>query len=444
MLYMTEYFGMSDNESYSILGVFTALAYMSPLAGGYLASHVTGFKLPIVWGGLFLVFGYFLLSLPFAEKLLYPALATIIVGTGLFKPNISSILGEQYSLHDPHRDSGFTIFYIGINLGAFLAGVSSGYIKDYFGWQTCFGLASIGLIIGLLVFWYGLRYLKESDRTFAHDHKAKWRLFFYCILAVLALNFLLKLNAVANWLLPCVGALLLVYLTVVTVQQQGVYRNRMFVLNILIISSIVFWMLYFQIFSACNLFVNRLVDKHLFGFPLTTTVFYASVNFFIIILGPLFAWSWHSLGRRSKNPSPILKFVFGIFFAGLGFLVLAASTLFPDASSGMIHPIWVFSAYFLITIGELLLSPIGLSAVTMLAPDKLIGLMMGIWFVSLGFGGLFAGWTAKLASVPETVVSTAGKLLIYQNAFLDYAYIAFFVAIFLYFVQVVLRRFLQH
>ena len=151
VLYMTQYFGMSDNESYSILGIFTA-SNISPLVGGYMASKYLGYETSIIWGGFFLVAGYALLALPFTSIFADPALATIIVGTGLFKPNISSILGTQYKIDDPRCDAGFTIFYVGINCGILLAGLSSGYIREYLGWRVSFALASIGLIIGLFTF----------------------------------------------------------------------------------------------------------------------------------------------------------------------------------------------------------------------------------------------------------------------------------------------------
>lgn len=441
VLYMTQYFGFSDNESYTILGVFTALVYISPILGGLLADKVLGFKTAIVWGGLFLVLGYLLLSLPYPHMLFYPALATIIVGNGLFKPNISSLLGTQYTPDDPRRDAGFTIFYIGINIGALLAGLSSGYIKNYFGWRTSFSLASIGLLIGLATFAFGLHTIKHK-KSHPLSNKLKYQFLFCAILAIIGLDFLLKINALANWLLPIVGVLLLVFLTVLTLQQDPEYRKRLFVLNILIISSVVFWMLFLQLFFSANLFVDRLVDKNFLGIPLTTTVFYASESIFIILLGPIFAWSWQALGRNNQNPSPISKFVLGIFCAGIGFLTLAISTLFPNAS-GFIPAAWVFLAYLFITIGELLLSPIGLSAVTLLAPTHLVGMIMGIWFVATGFGGIFAGAIAKMASVPDTVTTTTEKLAIYQDAFLNFAYLAFIVAILLFFIQLALRKFLR-
>lgn len=441
VLYMTRFYDFSDDLSYTISGIFAGLVYISPFIGGFLADRVLGYLTAIRWGGLFLVFGYALLALSANVILFYPALATIIIGNGLLKPNISSLLGTQYSANDPRRDSGFTIFYIGINIGAALSGIS-GYIKDAWGWQTTYALASLGMIIGLLTFLYGSRFIRDTQTIKPIRFRQKARLFVYCLIAIAGLSFLFKINALANWLLPATGIALLVFLIVLTLQQNAEYRKRMIVLNTLILSSIVFWMLFLQLFNSANLYIDRLVDKNLFGLQLTTTVFYASESVFIILLGPLFAWSWQTLAHNNKNPSPVTKFVLGILFAGLGFLVLGASTHFPNANE-LINPLWIFFAYLLITIGELLLSPIGLSAVTLLAPPNLIGMMMGIWFVATGFGGIFAGWIAKLSSVPDPAAPTALKLAIYQTAFNDYAYLAFFIAIVLFFIQIAMKKILR-
>lgn len=443
VLYMTQYFGLPDDQSYSILGVFTALAYISPLAGGFLASRVLGYEKSIIWGGFFLIAGYGLLALPFAHLMLYPALATIIVGTGLFKPNISSILGTQYQQHDPRRDSGFTIFYIGINCGIVLAGLSSGYIKNFLGWRASFAFASVGLIIGLLTFTYGIRYLTKPTRQFTLNKQFKWQFLFYCLLAIAGLNLLLRINSVADWLLPTVGIILLFYLASLTMKQEPEYRNRLMVLNILIVSSVIFWMLYLQQFYSANLYIDRLVDKSIFGFTLSTTVFYASQGIFLILLGPLFAWMWDHLAISGKNPSPITKFILSIFCAGIACLMLGISTQIQNPD-GLISSHWIFAAYLMLAIGELLLSPVGLSAVTWLAPPHLAGIMMGVWFVALGFGGIFAGWIAKLSSIPDNIpMSTVEKLAVYHSAFMSYAYIAFFVAIFLFLIQLGLKRIIK-
>jgi len=441
VLYMTQYYGFSDNESYTISGVFAGLVYISPFVGGILADRILGFKTAIIWGGLFLVLGYALLSLSAVQWVFYPALATIIIGNGLLKPNISSLLGSQYTRDNPRRDSGFTIFYIGINIGVALSGLS-GYVKNAFGWQTTFALASLGMIIGLLTFFSGLKYINNTQKLKPVSHKLKSLVLICCVLSILGVSLLLKVNALANVLLPAAGVVLLVFLVMLTLKQEGESRKRMIVLNTLIISSIVFWTLFLQLFNSANLYVDRLVDKNLLGMHLTTTVFYASESIFIMIFGPLFAILWEILGTHNKNPSPVSKFVLGIFFAGLGFLVLGISTMFPN-SQELINPLWIFSAYLLITFGELMLSPIGLSAVTMLAPTNLVGMMMGVWFVATGFGGLFAGWIAKLSSVPQSAQTAAQKLAIYQHAFFNYACLAFAVAVILFLVKLGLKKTLR-
>ena len=194
-----------------------------------------------------------------------------------------------------------------------------------------------------------------------------------------------------------------------------------------------------QIFFSANLFIDRLVNREVFGFHLPTTVFYALESVFIILLGPLFAWWWEVLRHTNNDSSPMLKFIFAIFFVGLGFFTLMISTYFPD-SNHLINPLWIVLSYFLITIGELLLSPIGLSAVTRLSPSHLTGMMMGIWFVALGFGGQFAGWLAKLSSIPETATHALAQLPIYREAFWHYACLAFGIASLLFFVQIVIKN----
>lgn len=439
VLYMTKFYGFDDTTSSSISGVFMGLVYISPFVGGYLADRFIGYKDAILWGGLFLVLGYGLLALSAHRELFYPALATIIVGNGLFKPNISSLLGMQYKSNDARRDAGFTLFYIGINVGALLSGFS-GYIRDYAGWPITFSLASVGMLIGIMTFLLGLKHMKLPTKT---QTLSTPFLLLCAVLIIMGLNFLLKIETLVTWLLPSTGIFLLLFLGVFTLQQDAKYRKGLLVLIILILSSIIFWALFLQLFISANLFVDRLVDKSLFGFPLTTTLFYASESAFVILLGPLFAWSWSTLSRNHLNPSPVLKFVFGIFFAGLGFLVLSISTFFVGADTGLINPLWIFFAYLLITVGELMLSPIGLSAVALLSPPNLIGMMMGIWFVATGFGGIAAGVLAKVASIPENITNLTEKLHIYQNAFLNYAYLAFLIAIILFFIHLSLRRFLN-
>lgn len=444
VLYMTKSFGFTDDQSFTVMGVFTALVYISPFVGGFLADRVLGFKTAIVWGGLFLVLGYGLLASPF-QHVFYPSLAIIILGNGLFKPNISSLLGTLYEPGDAARDVGFTIFYIGINIGVLLSGCS-GFIKDHFGWQAAFGSASVGLIIGLLVFALGIKIVGMRYPFTATLAGKKWlkkpALLVYFLIAVVCLNYILQIEVLAKYLLPVMGIVLLVFVLQLSARQEVEYRQPMFTLVFLILSSIIFWGMFLQLFSSTTLFIDRLVDKHIFGIDVPTTIFYALESVFVILLGPIFAWSWQSLNQSNRNPSPVLKFVLAIVIIGLGFITLSASTYFAGPDN-MISPLWIVLSYLLITIGELLLSPIGLSAITLLSPPHLVGMMMGIWFVATGFGGLFAGAIAKLSSVPATIQNTADMLPIYRHAFSTYGYLAFGVAVMLLLIHLILRKSLQ-
>ncbi len=434
VLYMTKAFGFSDDQSYTIAGMFTSLAYISPMVGGYIADRLLGFKLSIVLGGIFLSAGYATLA-TLITPLFYVGLAIIIVGNGLFKPNISSLLGALYKPGDTARDSGFTIFYIGINIGAVLSGLS-GTILIYFGWHVVFALVSVGLILGLGIFFVGI---KSGTMNYSADHLIKnpprylqktW-IIFYCILTIGIVSVLLRNSILGKWLLPAAGVVLLFFMFWLAFRQHPEDRQRMITLNILIMSSVIFWMLFWQIFFSANLYIDRIINKTIFGITIPTTWFYTLESIFVILLGPMFAWSWQTLSRNQNNPSHFLKFILAIFLVGLGFLTLTVSTYFPDANH-LVNPLWIVLSYLLITIGELLLSPIGLAAVTSLSPTHLTGMMMGIWFAALGFGGQFGGLLAKISSIPDEIKDPLSQLPIYRAAFFDYACIALGVALVLY------------
>lgn len=434
ILYMTKVYDFTDDVSYTILGTFSALVYIAPMIGGIIADRILGFKQAVVWGSILLSIGYAFLALSNSQSFYY-ALAIIVVGNGLFKPNISSLLGALYPSGSTARDAGFTIFYVGINLGVLLSGLSSGYIKDHFGWGTAFALASVGLIIGLIVFSVGIKWGDMHYKAMFSKINSSWvsepALLFYAIVTIPVLANLLASDSAGKWLLPGIGIFLLFFVFVLAYQQKPRERNQLVTLNILIIASIIFWMIWMQIFFSANLFIDRLVDKDIFGIPIPTTVFYALESVFVILLGPLFAWTWQVSYKKNRRQSHFIKFVFAIIFVGLGFLTLGISTYFTDIHH-FVPPFWIVISYFLITVGELLLSPIGLSAVTILSPAHLTGMMMGIWFVALGFGGAFAGMLAKFSSVPEHVKDAVTQLSIYRHAFMVYATIAFVVALILF------------
>ncbi|HSW94085.1 MAG TPA: peptide MFS transporter [Gammaproteobacteria bacterium] len=441
VLFMTRAFGFSDDKSYTVAGMFTSLAYLAPMIGGLIADRLLGFRLSIILGGIFLSLGYATLAI-MVRPFFYVGLGIVIVGNGLFKPNISSLLGTLYRSGDTARESGFTLFYMGINIGVLLSG-ASGTIQGYFGWHVVFALASLGLLIGLAIFLKGIR---SGNLHYSNAHLVKnpnrflkkpW-IIFYCVFAVLFSSFLLRDTLFGKWLLPVTGVALLCFMFFLAFREDGEDRRGILSLNALIISSVIFWMLLWQIFFSVNLFIDRLVDKKMFGIEVPTTWFYTLESIFIILLGPFLAWSWTTLNRSQKNPSPFSKFILAIFFVGSGFMLLTVSTFFTNTHH-LVSPWWIFVSYFLMTVGELLLSPTGLAAVTSLSPARLTGMMMGIWFAALGFGGQFGGWLAKFSSIPDTVRDVLLQLPVYRAAFFDYTCIAWGVCIILFFLQSLVR-----
>jgi POT family proton-dependent oligopeptide transporter len=445
VLYLIKAFGFSDTKGYGIAGAFAALAYIAPILGGLVADKILGFKLAIVWGGIFLIAGYALLAFP-GTTLFYAGLATIIVGTGLFKPNISTLLGALYQPGDSQREAGFTLFYIGINIGVLLSGTSD-LIRQYLGWHIVFVFASVGLFLGLMVFFLGISLgkMKYDHATPLLQAKFFFRqpfLIIYCLIIIAMLSVLLQRGVLEKWVLPLLGVVILVYMFILAYRQESHNRKRLLMLNILIISSVLFWAIFLQMFFSVSLFIDRLIDKQILGMRIPTTLFYTQESIFVILLGPLFAWMWQSLIIRDKNPSPLIKFFFSLIFVGITFLILTTSTYFTNTNN-LINPIWITLAYLFLTIGEMLLYPIGLSAVSLLSPPQLTGVMMGIWFVALGYGGEFAGMLAKIASIPESSQNAIAQLPIYRHAFLYYTCLAFAMAGILFIVRVLVRKSLE-
>ena len=430
VLYMVSALNFSDDRAYTIIGSFTALAYITPLLGGYLADRIIGYRLSIILGGLLLCAGYACLGL-FPHQLL-EGLTLVVLGNGLFKPNISSFLGQFYEKDDPRRDSGFTLFYIGINIGGLLAPVLGGFIQKWFGWYTCFGVASVGLLIGVLTFRASFSLLQDKGASPRYPHLsklhqlifAKPQIFFLLALAMAVIFALFNFPDLTTNLLKIVGVLLLIGLAIITLKQTRVERKHMTALIVMLLFSVVFWGLFFEMYFSVNLFTDRAVDHVIFGFTIPTAVFVGLESTFIILLGPLFALVWQRTNPRMRFMTTPYKFAYGLLFVALAFELLAV-VVNHSAIGVAIHPIWLVVFYILFVFAELFLSPIGLSMITSLTPAKYVGLMMGVWFLTLGYGGALSGILAQDASILETTESLAVQMHIYKNAFQHFANFGF-------------------
>ncbi len=435
VLYLTQYWKWSDSDSYSITGAFTAFAYLSPILGGYIADKVIGYKSAVKLGGVLLILGYAALA-GLGQTFLYISLAIIVVGNGFFKPNIASLLGTFYDKEDVRREAGFTIYYVGINLGVILSTLSSGFVKDWFGWWAGFALASIGLVIGLATFIIGERKFKQYGGPPARNnsHQRTWlqskiTLTLGIVISITLLSLLIHYKEVANVLLFSAALLLIILLVSIAFKQhEKQARNQMLALTILAIIAVVFWAIFFQIFFSLNLFIDRDVNRVVFGHQIPTIAFVSFESIFILLLGPLIARLWYRLDQKKRNPSIPLKFFLGFILTGIAFLLLAFGTRFHDAS-GLINPLWIPLGYCFITLGEMLISPIALSAVTVLAPARWVGMMMGVYLISIGYGGKLAGVIADFSAVPSNLTNKVIESELYGSAFFKYALLSFIASI---------------
>lgn len=428
IFYMTKFLDFSDARSYIVMGQFTALVYVSPIAGGLCADRLLGFRHTILLGAVLLFIGYVTLALSTLtifpkEASLFLGLAIIILGNGFLKPNISSFLGEFYQADDPLRDSGFTIYYMVFNLGIALSTLSSGYIQRNYGWFVCFLVASFGLILSIIFFLWGYRYFGDKGLS-VKRWVNKSGFILTIIVGGIACYSILRLANFGNLILTLVGGLILIMLGVIISQLEPHQRKKMLALLILILISIIFWALFFQIFLVANLFIDRNVDRVIMGNSIPPVAFISLESIFIFILSPLFAMCWQRIYKANLKISRGLQFTLAMIAIGIGMQLIVMGIHFHN-SEGLVNPLWIVVSYMMITVGELLLSPIGLSMVTQFAPQKLVGLMMGVWFLGLSYGGLLAGYLGKQASISaEWIHFPEHTNPIYAHAFQTYVWLA--------------------
>ncbi|NOT88419.1 MAG: MFS transporter [Lysobacter sp.] len=385
-------------------GAYLALVYAGAIFGGYIADRVIGYQRSILLGAVVMAAGLFMISMP-SEQIFKFGLATIIVGNGLFKPNISTMVGKLYGVTDERRDSGFTIFYMGINAGAFIAPILTQILAEkVFGtdampaYKVVFIAAGIGMLVSLFWFWVGRSQLEGIGAPPA-DAQGMQRTMLVAVGAALAIPvvyFLLALGAdkLQYWVLTPMFIGLAAMLFIEGVRNGGEARDKVIAMLIIFAFNILFWMFFEQAGSSFNFLAENIVDRTLGSWEFPTAWFQSVNSIAIIVLAPVIAWIWVKMGRR--NPSIPRKFGLGLLFNGLAFLLLmfALSSLIDPTS--MKIPFWtLFMVYVIQSVGELCLSPIGLSMVTKLAPVRLVGLGMGGWFLSTGIGnnlsGIFAG-----------------------------------------------------
>jgi POT family proton-dependent oligopeptide transporter len=394
IFYLTQHWLFNDSKSNLIYGAYTSLVYITPVLGGYLADRYLGQRKAVLFGGILLAAGHSLMAVEGVGgqsdptiNVFWAALAFIIVGSGFLKANISVMVGQLYKLTDVRRDGAYTIFYMGINLGAAIGTIMVGYLGQTIGWGYGFGLAGIGMLAGLAVFVLGRSALKgagEAPRVLARSKE--WSLYAIGLGAVAVIWALVQYQDVIQGLLVVSGLALLGYVLWQSFKLPKEPRERMFAILFLIALNPLFWGLFEQAGGSMNLFTDRFVDRS--GVP--ASIFQSINPIYIILLAPLFAGLWQWLGRRGKEPSAPAKFGLALAQMGLANLILVwGAEAFGLAA--MTPVIFVFLYYLLATTGELCLSPVGLSAMNRLAPSYLASLIMGAWFYMTAVGNFVAG-----------------------------------------------------
>ncbi|RMF24618.1 MAG: MFS transporter [Bacteroidetes bacterium] len=416
VLYMTSKlmdggFAYDDATAYGIYGAYGALVYLTPIIGGWFADKMMGFRKAIIWGALLMAAGQFTLFLD-NEMTFYMGLALLVIGNGFFKPNISSMIGRFYPEGDPRRDGAFTIFYMGINIGAFLTPLTCGAIGEIEGWKWGFFTAGVGMMLGYLIFlwaqskgWYEQYGLEPEGASEVKMAGISGKLLPYvATLIMVPLAWLLiKQNDIVDIMLALVGGGVLIYLLfIVAPKYPTEQKQRIWVIVLLLFFTTVFWTFFELAGSAMNLFTERNVNKNFLGLELTTTFFQSINPFFIMLFAPVYSWMWIKLAKSNLEPPAPYKFGSGLVLLGLGFLILHLGN--GSAIAGLMPAFFLIMLYLFHTLGELALSPVGLSLVTKLAPPAIVGFLMGIWFLSSSIAHQAGKHIAKLTAVNEAEI----------------------------------------
>jgi proton-dependent oligopeptide transporter, POT family len=398
--------GFSALEGGAIYALYTSMAYMAALPGGWIADRLLGQRRAVLWGGIIIAAGHFTAAIP-ALATFYLGLTLIVVGTGLLKGNVSVIVGQLYGPEDQRRDAGFSIFYMGINLGAFLAPLVCGYLGQRVSWHTGFAAAGIGMTLGVIQYALTSRTLlgdaglhpaaSPAEQASAGRQVKLWGglvLGGLIVVGVGAFTGALPITAVAVADAAGIGLLLSTVVFFAWLFFGGDWtpaeRRRLYVIGVLFLASALFWSVFEQAGSTLNLFADRNTRTEVFGLPFPSSWFQSVNSFFIFTLAPVFAWLWLWMASRGTEPTSPGKFVIGLVAVGLGFIILIPPARAAEAGT-LASPMWLIATYLLHTIGELSLSPVGLSAMTRLAPARIAGLVMGVWFLGTSVGNFIGG-----------------------------------------------------
>ncbi|AMW04316.1 peptide MFS transporter [Gemmatimonas phototrophica] len=438
-------FGFERTQASAIVGIYAASVYLASLPGGWIADRWLGLRRAILIGAVLITGGHLAIGVSgfagpgIGKSFFFLGLVLIVLGTGLLKPNISAIVGDLYPEGGARRDAGFSIFYMGINTGAFVGQLVTGYLGERVSWHWGFGAAGIGMAFGLLSFWFfakkllgpiGEDIVRNPDATAQAKQESMVRTSTFAGLGVLALVFALASSGVVDIDPLAIGSVMTFVLVGIAVAFFAYIfafggltsdeKKRSGVIFVLFVFAAIFWAAFEQAPTSLQLFANDFTDRNLFGFSIPATWFQSVNSLFIILFSPIFAALWLGLAKKNLELSSPAKFALGLALAGIGFqlMVFAANKVVAGGGSVLVSPWWLIFSYLFQTWGELCLSPVGLSSMTKLAPRRYVGQMMGIWFLAASVGNLVAGLVgghvdpSKLEQTPAVFSGTAIALFV--------------------------------
>ncbi len=449
VVFMVTQLSIAEKEANLQYGAIQAFIYAFTFVGGLFADKILGFRKSLFWGGLLMITGSFIIAAA-PQEMFYIGTCFTIVGTGFFKPNISTMVGELYKAGDPRRDAGFGLFYSGINIGALLGGFVCVYLGKYHSWSLAFGAAGVVMIIGLLTFLFTQKSMGPIGLSPLKDIKASKRktyevAVFLGSLAVMPLILLMvQKTEYTDYFMYTIGPVTLIYLFYEMAKLNGAERNKMIAALVFIIFSVLFWAFFEQSGGSLSLFALNNLKHSLLGIDgVDPNVINNTVNsLFVIIFSIIFGLLWIWMAKKKIEPNSVVKFGLGFLFLGGAFYVFYATRFFAD-ENGMTSLNVFTLGYLVITFGELCLSPIGLSLMTKLSPKKLWGVMMGMWFLASAYGQYVAGLLgAGIADAGENA-SNAEKLVTYTDGYKQLGIYALIAGVILLVISPVVRKLMK-
>lgn len=428
ILYLTKAMGYSDKTAYTAFAAFSALLYITPAIGGYLADHFMGYRRALSFGAGMMAAGYTTLAMPFHHAM-FPALALIVMGNGFFKAMPYALLNQLYrsKAQRSKMDGAFTLYYLSIQMGGLAPLFLGGFAVHYFGWHITFGAAAVGMVVGCFTFAAGRRCFAKADIEVSSQQLPRWfmpALTTGCVAVAVIVTALLMYATAASVVVWSMAGALVVYVMFKAKNLTGRERTRLIVATALCAFGMMFFAFYYQQPMSLTLFIDRNVNRHILGITLPSSSFWVFNPMWILIIGPCLNAVYNKLGKHNRDLSLPMKFSIGMLFMGMGYLTIVVGTHYANGSQH-ISSWWIVGSYAFQSTAELLVNALGTAMIAKLVPKSMVSLMMGMWFISTSVGGILAGTMANMTAVPKAHANAMHTMHVYVHAFSLFAWTSF-------------------